>query len=291
MATYYTIDTVLEAGERVFEWISKNKGLPQYVTIGGCMYSMPIFLDLAVRTVLQIESKNSNSLLVRWVVGPNMNSPVSPSGRVLFSNYMDAGSRLYGYINQYLRVPASLGTTIGQVGFNEMVYMYSFVCAHYKRNQNLPSHIDLGNGQSGRVKTGLWLALENALGKVFNTAEEMASAFKNYYDYEYYYNDKKKPAETIEALKHPGPPGVNCVDVSQIVMEILEAMGYSNVNIWRGTFNCGGHVWVTFGPDNRIFDAAGMMKYGYGIGQYMCSGKPWDLQKNPAWAVSDDGIT
>lgn len=140
-------------------------------------------------------------------------------------------------------------------------------------------------------KTPFHLKLEVALGKTFNTAEQLATIFKNHPDYQYYYNDLKTADQTLAALKVVGGAGANCVDISQVVMKILKDMGYNNVNIWRGTFNCGGHVWVTYGSDNKVFDAAGMMKYGYPIGRYMCSGIPWDLNKNPLWLLSDDAKT
>ncbi len=66
-------------------------------------------------------------------------------------------------------------------------------------------------------------------------------------------------------------------------------MNRKNVNIWRGKFKCGGHIWVTYDENNKIFDAAGMMKWKVSIGQYMCSGKPTELVKNPLWLLVDDG--
>jgi hypothetical protein len=140
-------------------------------------------------------------------------------------------------------------------------------------------------------KSAFHLKVESALGKTFNTADELANILRNHPDYQYYYNDMKTPDQTLAALKVVGGAGANCVDISQVIMRVLRDMKYSNVNIWRGTFKCGGHVWVTYGSDNKIFDAAGMMKYGYPIGRYMCSGSPWDLNKNPAWLLSDDAKT
>lgn len=140
-------------------------------------------------------------------------------------------------------------------------------------------------------KTDLWLRLEKALGRTFINAEEMAEAFKAHPDYQYYYNDQKTAAETLEALARLGYPGVNCVDISQVVRIVLMDMKYPNVHIWRGKFGCGGHIWVTFGADNRVFDAAGMMKWKKNIGQYMCSGTPTELSKDPAWLLTDDGKT
>lgn len=133
--------------------------------------------------------------------------------------------------------------------------------------------------------------LRSALGSNFTNDKELAKAFQNHPDYEYYLNDKKDEDEELAALKVVGGAGVNCVDVSQVVRKALIALGFKNVNIWRGKFKCGGHIWVTYGSNNTVFDAAGMMKWGYGIGKYMCSGTPTELVKNPAWLLSDDGRT
>jgi hypothetical protein len=159
-----------------------------------------------------------------------------------------------------------------------------------KANGRKPNHVTIN--QINRIqKSNLWLRLEKALKQVFNNPEEMATAFQKHPDYELYYNDKKTRDETLTALAKIGKPGVNCVDISQVVRQILLDMKLENVNIWRGRFQCGGHIWVTYGPNNKIFDAAGMMKWGYGIGKYMCSGKPTELVKNPSWLLSDNGKT
>jgi hypothetical protein len=156
-----------------------------------------------------------------------------------------------------------------------------------KANGRKPNHVTINTIQ----KSNLWLRLEKALKQEFNNPEEMATAFQKHPDYELYYNDKKTRDETLTALTKIGKPGVNCVDISQVVRQILLDMKLGNVNIWRGRFQCGGHIWVTYGSNNKIFDAAGMMKWGYDIGKYMCSGKPTELVKNPAWLLSDDGKT
>lgn len=140
-------------------------------------------------------------------------------------------------------------------------------------------------------KSAMWLALEKSLGRQFKNPDEMAVAFQQHGDYEYYYNDKKTPTQALQDLAAIGKPGVNCVDVSQLVRVVLIDMGMKNVHIVRGDFNCGGHIWCTYGDNNRVFDAAGMMKYKIGQGQYMCSGTPTNINIDPEWLLKDDGIT
>ncbi len=66
-------------------------------------------------------------------------------------------------------------------------------------------------------KSELWLGLERVLKRKFDTPEEMQVAFQNHPDYEHYVNDKKKPESVLKDLEKIGPPGANCVDISQIV--------------------------------------------------------------------------
>lgn len=153
-----------------------------------------------------------------------------------------------------------------------------------------PNYVKI-KGDSLINKSQLWLNLEKALGKTFDNEYQLADVLRYHPDYELYFNDKKTQSQTLEALEKIGLPGANCVDLSQIIRQILIDMGHKNVNIWRGKFKCGGHVWVTYGSENIVFDGAGMMKWGYPIGKYMCSGSPSELSKNPAWLLSDDGKT
>lgn len=288
----YSIPTVLEAGERVFEWISANKKLPNYVTIQGSQIKMPVFLDLATRAVLQIESKNPNPLQVRPVNSPNIPSPISPSGKIPFANYLDAFSRLYGYITANSRAPATLGTNLGKIGFNEMVYAAAFTCTHYKRNQNLPNFIQIGSG-SGPAESVLYRLGVDALGGSYNTARELYNLFK-YKVYSKYFNDIYTLSQALYRLKNK--LGLNCADACQVFAQLARDRGYTVRFVHIVCASGTGHIQIDIkgrelGDTWHRVDVAAALSSGYAWGELWCSNGRL-IAYDPVWIIGiDDGVT
>lgn len=209
---------------------------------------------------------------------------------ISFQEYRDMVKRIVRFVKDRGICPKYADVSCVRVFEPEYMDAIYRVLTFREKNHRDPKTV-LVRGDPLKKKSNLWLNLEKALKCTFNSPLQLSNCLKKHPDYEYYYDDKKTQSQTLKALEKIGPPGVNCVDISQVIRQVLIDMGIPNVHIWRGKFKCGGHIWVTFGFDNQIFDAAGMMKYGYPIGRYMCSGYPTELSCDPAWLVSDDGIT
>lgn len=287
--------------KRVADYIETKKEMPNYVTSArDGNIKMGPFLEMTSRCIIEVLNNNLGATIeVRGIREASSSAENLKEGQLQKEAYKDYAGRVNEYCNSNARAIPYGQCGVGQVSWMETLFIFTKILRWFYNNKAMPNYVTVYpwsyspkvGSSSGRTKTQLWLDVENALGKSFNTPEELAAILQNHPDYEYYYNDGKKQSVAVAALKVIGKPGNNCVDISQIIRQILIDMGEENVNIWRGVFNCGGHVWVTYGSANKIFDGAGMMKYGYPIGRYMCSGQPWDLVKNPAWAVSDDGVT
>lgn len=293
MTATKTIPEVGKASVDVRNFIRGNGYLPELITVGGLQVNRASFLRMVCASILELTKPKDKQLNILTDTYPNPNQKtdnVQDKAQLQKQDYLELANAINTFIKGNGYAPELYTTRYGQLSFYGVVWTMSRILAWYYENKALPNYVTLYN--TFKQKKGeTWLQLEQSLGKQFNTPEELANILRNHPDYEYYYNDMKTPSQTLAALKVVGKPGANCVDVSQVVMKVLKEMGESNVNILRGTFKCGGHVWVTYGPNNTVFDAAGMMKYGYPIGRYMCSGTPWDVQKNPSWAVHDDGVT
>ncbi|WP_255596569.1 hypothetical protein [Methanobrevibacter sp. TMH8] len=106
--------------------------------------------------------------------------------------------------------------------------------------------------------------------------------------YKYYYNDLYPQKQAIKRLKLN--LGLNCADISQIAFAVAVMLKLDPI-YWRGKFKCGGHIWITLKNSNynkNVFDGAAAFK-GIEQGQYLCSGTPVELVKNPEWLKVDDG--
>jgi len=313
--TTYIIGTVAEAAERVFEWISANKKLPNYVTIQGSQVKMPVFLDLATRMVLQVESKNSNDLQVRAVAVPNISSPASPSGRIPLANYMDAFSRLYGFITANGRAPATLATNLGKIGFNEIVYAVAFICTHYKRNQNLPNYIEItGTGQTVtktyehiRAESVLHGEFVNAIG-YYNLC--MGLGWSGYYDDKKDYDAELVSDRDNDHINNTGDE-LNCTDSCQEAKKIIDILNSELGDIYEVHYEhvqctSGGHVRLIirggefdndqypkvyikkFGKYFVRLDMAACRQSSYAPGSVWCPNGTI-IAYDPAWVLVDDG--
>ncbi len=289
--TTKTITEVGKASVDVRDFIWGNGYLPELITINGLQVNRASFLRMVCASIVEISTGRMQNILTDPYPNPQQKTDnVQDKAQLMKQDYLELADEINTFIRGNGRCPELYTTRYGQLSFYGVIWTMSRILAFYHENEYLPNYVTLYNTFKNR-KGPTWLQLEQSLGKQFNNPTELSNILRNHPDYEYYYNDMKTPSQTLAALKVIGKPGANCVDISQVVMKVLQEMGETNVNILRGTFKCGGHVWVTYGPKNTVFDAAGMMKYGYGIGRYMCSGTPWDVQKNPEWLVNDDAKT
>lgn len=134
-------------------------------------------------------------------------------------------------------------------------------------------------------------AIYNATGVKITDYKTLFNAFKKAV-YGYYYNDVYTQKQSLSRLKSKLP--INCADLNQLAHAALKELNYE-VQIVRGTIKCPtvyGHVWCRVKIDGfwLNFDASAAAK-GKNLGSMICGSIQEITNINPAWAVSDDGIT
>lgn len=162
----------------------------------------------------------------------------------------------------------------------------------FKKDKGVePKHVTLHNVYKISVeltKNSTWQRMEKALGGHFSNIKEFYNLLMKK-QYKYYYNDVYPQGVALYRLEKN--LGLNCADISQLVYAVLGSMGYKPT-YWRGRFNCGGHIWVTYNSDDyrkNVFDGAAAFKK-IPLGEFLCKGLPVERVKNPAWLLRDDGV-
>lgn len=116
--------------------------------------------------------------------------------------------------------------------------------------------------------------------------------------YSYYNNDIYTYTQEINRVCNNS--GINCTDWAQLGMWTLIDMGFprDQIRIVRGVVTCSsgkgfGHVWLQLYLNGAWvnYDLSAAAAHGYGIGRLICTRGYTVTNINPAWAVSDDGIT
>lgn len=154
-----TTDQVKTVSQTVKTYVDANHALPSSVTILGTQVTMPQFLKLLSKTVINIENYFDVSVTLDSVNSPTGISENITSGAILSSEFTDMATKVLSYIDSNARAPGNLtDTSIGDmIRYESLIYMFSKVMAGYNATDVAPE----------TVSVIPWLSLSNQNG-VFN---------------------------------------------------------------------------------------------------------------------------
>jgi glutamine amidotransferase-like uncharacterized protein len=137
------LSQIASAAGTVKSQYEKNKELPSYVTINGNQLSMSQFIYLLAKGIVNVNSGNFSSIMIKTVNAPTAPSSTYKSGNINKSTYLALTKSLLTYINKYGRAPNYQTTTLGKISYTRLVYMYSKIMKFYKTNYRLPNFVTI----------------------------------------------------------------------------------------------------------------------------------------------------
>ncbi|MBP1946202.1 pseudomurein-binding repeat-containing protein, partial [Methanobacterium petrolearium] len=132
-STTFTQEQIIEASNRVQQYIETNQKLPNYITINGINVNMPSFLELLTTTTQRIYNKDTRN--IEYI---KCNNPTSPkdnqkTGTITLANYIYIAGKVQRYMDRYQIAPNySSHSTLGtQFGYQNLIYTYSKILTTY----------------------------------------------------------------------------------------------------------------------------------------------------------------
>jgi uncharacterized repeat protein (TIGR01451 family) len=122
---------------------SHSKTLPTSVTISGQTITMPQFLQLLVTGTLNINNKNLNPLTVIAVKPAPSPSGTFKAGNLQKTEYLKVAQNIKNFITTNARAPNFATTSLGNITFSKLVYMYSKIINYYGINHVLPNYVSI----------------------------------------------------------------------------------------------------------------------------------------------------
>jgi uncharacterized repeat protein (TIGR01451 family) len=122
---------------------SHSKTLPTSVTISGQTITMPQFLQLLVTGTLNINNKNLNPLTVIAVKPAPSPSGTFTAGNLQKPAYLTVAQNIKNFIITNGRAPNFASTSLGNIPFSKLVYMYSKIINNYRTNHVLPNYVSI----------------------------------------------------------------------------------------------------------------------------------------------------
>ena len=265
----YTLNEIKIAASRVKAYIEYYKKLPDYVQVGTRQVTMPQFLKLLTAGLLKVKSGSTSSSVTLKSVG----CPMKPSqnlktGNIYKTEYFVMAGRILSFINSDGRAPNYSSSTLGNIQYESLVYMYSRVMNYYSTKNVLPKYASMKKWQttSNNPTTPIPAALQIYLQPTNNcqsadpTIKALASSItqgtsstyqkatnlfnwvRDNVGYSFYYNTKSGALGTLQAKT------ANCCDTTHLFVALSKAAGIPARYV-SGVckFNSGtvyGHVWA-----------------------------------------------
>jgi uncharacterized repeat protein (TIGR01451 family) len=139
-----TISQLTIAAYDVKIYYEHNNALPPNVTISDqTVVSNAQFLKLLTTATLNLNNGVTTPILVQ-----NVNPPINPAGtfqagNIQESEYLSIAQSIQSFINSNGRAPNYATTSLGNIPFSKLVYMFSKVVNYYGLNNRLPNIVSI----------------------------------------------------------------------------------------------------------------------------------------------------
>ena len=240
-----SIGSIVTGASYIAQYYAENENFPEYVVVDEGKYTMPQFLYLMDKAIVQINLGNFTPITLIEMNDPSNSGDVI-DGYLTKDQYLDVASRVYKFIENNGIVPAYASSTLGQIPYVELVDLSARILDYYGQNFDLPTSAHVIYQGGGSSKSIAELSKSLIVGQT--TDRGKATALFNYVRdeiaYEFYYDTQKGAEGTL--ISGSG----NCCDQAQLLVAMGRSVGLT-VRFDTGycQFSSGswyGHVWTQF---------------------------------------------
>ncbi len=264
-----TISQLSSAADIVNNYIERNAALPSEVVIGDVTVSTAEYLYLLSQAIVNINNGDTSSLARPNVANPDNPGAAKDLGKLY--DYVAVAANVLSIADSTGKMPNSVSSSVGDIGYDGLVYAFTRVMVYYGKEAKLPSYVDIRSTTGYTPKSVLdskntitdlapylsssthcditnsaIVELANRLTDGLTSSLDKAVAIYNYVrdhiSYSFYYNTRFGAAGTLNAGTG------NCVDQAHLVIALYRAAGLPARYV-QGTcvFSSGstyGHVWA-----------------------------------------------
>ncbi|HEX3014203.1 MAG TPA: pseudomurein-binding repeat-containing protein, partial [Methanobacterium sp.] len=168
----FTLAQIQNAASSLKSYIETNKKLPAYVTIGTAQVTVEDMLNLMTTSVLQLNTGNNTSITFK-----NISSPTNPTGDLVDgaiskAEYLNITQRIKSFIDTGNVAPNYATSSLGNIQYESIVYMYSKILDFYNTTNGLPNYVAVNAWTDTTVTTGarpVYITSDNIINTVTDT--------------------------------------------------------------------------------------------------------------------------
>jgi len=132
-----TTQDITNTATEVKNFLEYHKYLPEYITINGIVVNQATFLQLLTQTTLKINNNDNTPLNLTNTKTPTTGTETTTPGTFNKDEYLELAQSILTYINTNKKAPATITSSLGNIKFESILYMYSRVLSSYKSSDNI----------------------------------------------------------------------------------------------------------------------------------------------------------
>ena len=140
--SFFTVKQLEDAAKTVQNYVETNHQLPGSVNIFGTNVNMSQFLQMAAAAVLNIDDSLYTSIAIKnFETASNPSETIKKQEKIDQSDYLNMARNVIIYMNSNGRAPDYQTTSMGNIGYESLVYMYSQILSSYNTTTALPEFV------------------------------------------------------------------------------------------------------------------------------------------------------
>ncbi|OPY25910.1 MAG: Pseudomurein-binding repeat protein [Methanobacterium sp. PtaU1.Bin242] len=233
---YANINLVSDAANKLKTYVETNNKLPNYVTISNYQVTLPQFLELLTDSLIQINS-GSTSVTIKTVGNPTSSSESLKSGNIYKTEYLNLAQKINDIMETTGTAPGYIGTSIGKMGYESLVYDYSKILSFYYSNKRLPNYVSV---------------------KAFSTANQSTTT-------------NQSTSEGTNTTNTSGTPPKNGYGPYNVVVTSKYVSATAKCSCGAGKYTYKTATFLNYCPQCHHYGTLGMTKYPLYEGHWTCS--------------------
>ncbi|MGL6298599.1 MAG: pseudomurein-binding repeat-containing protein, partial [Methanobacteriaceae archaeon] len=157
------IINIIDAANRVNDYLVKYGKLPNSIKIAGDTYSMPQFLYFLSGAIVYINKYSkygpntfvNGSVAIKNLKNPSKATGTNIIGKFYKSRYVSMASKIISYMNKYGKAPNYNAISLGKSKYQTTIYSLTKILDSFYHKKALPSYISLKVKKNSKVNNYL----------------------------------------------------------------------------------------------------------------------------------------
>jgi len=146
-----TNSQITQSASNVKNYVETQYGLPSTVKVGNKTVTSSQFLYLETMTTSNLGNGIKKNVTLKNISAASNPKENLTSGKLSKTEYLTMASKINSYITSNGRLPNYVTTSLGTMGYQSVVYMYSKILNFYNNNNYLPSTVSVNSWYSNTL--------------------------------------------------------------------------------------------------------------------------------------------